>query len=914
MKKKGNLKVRKIVYLLCALLLVQSCIPTYMPWSGVSARATEITGERQEQQFGLGYVMLKDDMLDEDRYLESEMLIRAEKSAMTAENIPESYRSDQVSDNSLTVSGQTVSYLPNEMRNQGSYGCCWAFSALGAAEASLIRKGYASGDIDLSERHLTYYFYNKGMTADRKGGTLGDYNEPKTMNYLEQGGNSALTMWHLASWCGPVAEQEAPYSGLSSNTTDVNGMLGQENTTEMAYETDACHVQNIYKIDVGNMEDQIGQKDVLKKLIMEYGALGMSYYADERNHYGFECLEYDSYYNDRFTAQNHAILVVGWDDHFPKEHFSKEAPGDGAWLMKNSWGDEKKNRAQCGYFWLSYYDTSVNTASVQSQVPYAYVFDAQPADNYDNICQYDGDASVTNVTLNGVANCFRAGEGNGGGELLRAVGIGVAQSNVTGQVEIYKNTDTSNNDPTNGEKMLTQQFSLAYPGYHTIELVNEIKIPANTNYSVVFSFDAGTKIYISRDNNTSYDFVQMLTEENEGVSFCRQNRNWGDLVSAIQGVARVKAYTDDLDETQMEPPKEDTPEDTPTDDPVEEQPEVPGDDPTDDPVEEQPEVPGDDPTDDPTEEQPEVPTDDPTEEQPDDSTDNSTDNSTEDSVEKPGETPAVKPAVLTALSLNQIALTMTDGHSLQLVATPTYSATNASDWMVYWKSSNPDVVTVNAYGKIKAQNPGRATVTVYNGNIQASCLVTVIPKKVQMVSLSLTTEGKAKLKWKKTEGVTGYIIYRSTSENGSYKKVKTITKGTVITQVMPAVKGSKPYYYKVCAYKTVSGERICGEASQVFTCAPDMVKGWKATASAGSKVKLRWKKGKGLTGYEIYRSTRKSGGYKKIKTISKAKTVKYTDSSLKKGKKYYYKIRAYRTIKGKKIYGPYSGIVMAKAK
>ena len=81
------------------------------------------------------------------------------------------------------------------------------------------------------------------------------------------------------------------------------------------------------------------------------------------------------------------------------------------------------------------------------------------------------------------------------------------------------------------------------------------------------------------------------------------------------------------------------------------------------------------------------------------------------------------------------------------------------------------------------------------------------------------------------------------------------------------------------------------------------------------KTNLSWKKSKKNTsGYIIYRSTSKNGQYKAIKTITSASTVKYTDTSTKKGKKYYYKVCAYKTIQGTKVSGSYSSIVNVKAK
>ena len=73
------------------------------------------------------------------------------------------------------------------------------------------------------------------------------------------------------------------------------------------------------------------------------------------------------------------------------------------------------------------------------------------------------------------------------------------------------------------------------------------------------------------------------------------------------------------------------------------------------------------------------------------------------------------------------------------------------------------------------------------------------------------------------------------------------------------------------------------------------------------KLKITWKKVSGATGYQIYRSTQKNSGYRRIKNLS-SKSSSYTNSKLKNGKRYYYKIRAYKHIDGKTYYGKFSNI------
>lgn len=806
---------------LCRVLAIAVIITGAMSTMQVSARTT---------QYKNTYIDIEEDTLLEDME-PAVSTFGLENEKVDGYVLPSSYRSDQVSVNSVSAN-----YLPEGFRDQGSYGTCWSFSALGACEASLIRKGLATRAIDLSERHLAYYFYNKGVTSDPLGGTRGDYNIVNSSllaeneNYLDAGGNSSYTMWHLVSWCGPVAESVAPYNGLTSATVDAVGLLGQANSTVMAYGSDACHVQNVYKIALGDMDADIEQKQVVKKLIMEYGALGMSYHAPTTSaeYDEFDSPEYNSYYNSTKTGTNHAILVVGWDDKFPKENFATTAPGDGAWLMKNSWGNESEYTAQDGYFWLSYYDASTNAfinEKGNTVMRYAYVYDAEPADNYDHIYQYDGDSMSGTVSFykkETLANRFMVFNRKGIWEAVRSVGIGVGESDVSGTLEIYTDLKNTSGNPLAGTKVLSQEFNLEYPGYHTIPLQSPVYVGDGQQFTVVFRFDAKTPVYCSYDYDKETAFVHFVTNENKSASvyWDYEEEVWQDMAE-YGWIARIKAYTDDTD---------------------------------------------------------------------------------------------YQPPVLTGFTMSQTAAELSEGQTLQLTATQSSTGSEPKVWEQHWSTSDATVASVTANGLVTAVGPGQATITVYNEDIKATCVVTVKPKKTTLSSVALTNKGKAKLTWKRPGNVSGYEIYRATSENGSYKKVKTIASATTLTATLPANTGTKAYYYKVRAYKEIPDGKLYGEFSAVKSCAPKAVAGAKAKAQSGKKVKVTWKKVSNASGYEIYRAKKANGSYKKVGTVTSKKALSFTNKSLKKGKKYYYKVRAYRLIKGKKVYGPWSAVVSAKAK
>lgn len=73
-----------------------------------------------------------------------------------------------------------------------------------------------------------------------------------------------------------------------------------------------------------------------------------------------------------------------------------------------------------------------------------------------------------------------------------------------------------------------------------------------------------------------------------------------------------------------------------------------------------------------------------------------------------------------------------------------------------------------------------------------------------------------------------------------------------------------------------------------------------------TKAALSWKKVKGATGYEVYRSVN-GGAYKKLTDV---KTTKYT-AKLSAGTSYKYKVRAYTVVNGKRVYGSWSKVIKA---
>ena len=89
----------------------------------------------------------------------------------------------------------------------------------------------------------------------------------------------------------------------------------------------------------------------------------------------------------------------------------------------------------------------------------------------------------------------------------------------------------------------------------------------------------------------------------------------------------------------------------------------------------------------------------------------------------------------------------------------------------------------------------------------------------------------------------------------------------------------------------------------------------KVKNKKNKKAVITWKKVKNADGYQIYRATKKSGKFKKIKTVKGNRVVKYTNTKLKKNKKYYYKVRAVKANEaGVDVFSAYSAAKAVKVK
>ena len=169
-----------------------------------------------------------------------------------------------------------------------------------------------------------------------------------------------------------------------------------------------------------------------------------------------------------------------------------------------------------------------------------------------------------------------------------------------------------------------------------------------------------------------------------------------------------------------------------------------------------------------------------------------------------------------------------------------------------------------------------------------------------VLTSELVTSTKIKLSWNLIDGATRYVIYRKEGTK-SYKKV--LTLGANVNTYTSSILKPNTYSYIVKPARYDSKDRIYGDQSNAVSEGTTFTKPViTLTKKSSSSIKVSWKKVDAASYYEVCRKV-DSGAYKKLKTVT---TTSYESKSLSKGKTYTYKIRAYTTVNGEKVYSTYS--------
>lgn len=181
-----------------------------------------------------------------------------------------------------------------------------------------------------------------------------------------------------------------------------------------------------------------------------------------------------------------------------------------------------------------------------------------------------------------------------------------------------------------------------------------------------------------------------------------------------------------------------------------------------------------------------------------------------------------------------------------------------------------------------------------------------LPKKPTLKTAESVDFNAIKVTWKKVDGASGYYVYRKADGEKYFKQIAEVNGNKTFTSTdLSATTGVK-YQYTVRAYRNRSGKPYAGlyDSKGVTATACTKAPTIKSCVSTVSdKLKLTWSKVNGATGYNVYRKLENDKNYKLIKTINGNGNVEFTDSGLKCGVKYYYRVNGFRTVDSKNYEG-----------
>lgn len=443
----------------------------------------------------------------------------------------------------------SVSYLP-AVRDQGFYGTCWAFSGNSLVEIYLAKNGLIdAGDINLSESQTAYFSGHYSVDANNQ--FEGDNFVAKNMlNVFKNGNNYSKYADIVGDWKGLASEEVNGGNVLNYTESSIREIFKNGLPDEYGYAYEQAHITGYQILTMPNPNSANYQEEanIIKDAIMEYGAVGVSYYSDgEMNNSSYYVAGNAAYYCYGNEISNHAVAIVGWDDDYSADNFEysdgvvtygQKPEGDGAWIVRNSWDDVY---GQDGYFYLSYYDKSVYD-------DIAFTLSATlAADDYDNIYQFDGGASSASKIINpGVkcANVFRVFSDN---ETIQAVAVEIASSNSSVGIEVYADL-TNLDDPTSGTLVDKMTLNVQKAGMYRVGLNNHVLVNEGAYFSVVVYPKNSSAISIKYDRPCAPFFEYMgdvTAKANESYELF--DEGWMDITRSGYWKKYnfgIKAFTD----------------------------------------------------------------------------------------------------------------------------------------------------------------------------------------------------------------------------------------------------------------------------------------------------------------------------------------------------------------------------------
>ncbi len=418
--------------------------------------------------------------------------------------------------------------LVTPVKNQQSYGTCWAFASASVMEGCALVRGY--GEYDLSEYQLAYAMMHRlELEGDLAAGEGPECKNASWLNgpYCAVFSSTLLRGWALRT------EEEFPYSDIEQELP-ADGL-----SFDGCLYPDSCYA--ILPTDTAAM----------KTFIKNNGGVYMNVCAASWTDPQYGNIETGAAYlpsfNSKYRYIDHFIAIVGWDDEYSRDNFVISPPGDGAWIIKNSWGTEYGDN---GYFYLSYFDAVINDKNCAVSIT------VSPERYYDRIYQYDGGVglrSVKNVT-DVVINFSAAKNEAITGVRIKPVGMldtysfysaDWAFEPTDAKISVYKGV-FGGESADDACPIYTQEYRIDYPDYQTVRFDREVQLDKDGDYYVTVTFDRPICYALDCPVQTLYYSYTNIAGGEPGETYIRTDTadgesKWDDAATKFGKIAPCSA-------------------------------------------------------------------------------------------------------------------------------------------------------------------------------------------------------------------------------------------------------------------------------------------------------------------------------------------------------------------------------------
>ncbi|HHI03851.1 MAG TPA: hypothetical protein ENL22_10060 [candidate division Zixibacteria bacterium] len=375
-------------------------------------------------------------------------------------------------------------------------GTCWTHGTMAAIEGNLVitNKWQDAGEDNwpsLAEYHLDWWNgfnqHNNDDTDPPTGGGL----------TVHQGGDYMVVAAYISRGEGVVREVDGQSFYDPPLRTSPN--FHYYYTRHIEFYVAGTHLENINTI-----KEKIMSDGVMATALCSSGS-----FLQNNIHYQPPEDSWDP---------NHSVAIVGWDDYLPTQ-----APYPGAWLCKNSWGE---NWGNDGYFWISYYDKHCGQHPQMGAVSFQ---DVEPLP-YDKIFFHDYHGWRDTKTDCGEAfNAFVADDDI----TIEAVSFYTAVDNVTYTVIIY---DDFAGGSLSGE-LSSISGIVEHLGFHTFDLTVPVDLADGEDFYVYVELSSGGHAYDMTSDvpvllGADYRVI-VESSANPGESFYHNGSGWVDFYDDV---------------------------------------------------------------------------------------------------------------------------------------------------------------------------------------------------------------------------------------------------------------------------------------------------------------------------------------------------------------------------------------------